>query len=427
MILSANLFLQDTLWGKIVLGIGVLTMFGGALLAVFSVNLKRTLACSSMSQIGFILVGTGMQGMLGEENALAVHGTLLHMMNHSMIKLVLFMAAGVIFMNTHELDLNKIRGFGRKKPLLKAIFLTGALAIGGIPLFGGYVSKTLLHESIVEYGGDWLMKAVEYIFLFSGGLTVAYMTKLYVAVFVEENESKNVQRTFDKMKTYMNRESTFALTASALILLIWGLFPHSIMDRAANLGQAFLNLEEAGGEAAYFSLGNLSGAAVSIIIGALVYLLVIRKLLMTQTQKSGRVYVDRWPGWLDLENLIYRPLLLGFLPFVLRVLCRILDSFADLSVVVLRKSIYRDSPLPHELPEGNRLTMIGGKIVNFFASIANHTWRRSNPIKKDYVHAFAVKRTEWKENNMIIGRSLSFGLLLFCIGLCLTLVYLIWL
>ncbi len=66
--------------------------------------------------------------------------------------------------------------------------------------------------------------------------------------------------------------------------------------------------------------------------------------------------MDRWPGWLDLENLIYRPLLLGFLPFVLRVLCRILDSFADLSVVVLRKSIYRDSPLPHELPEGNRLT-----------------------------------------------------------------------
>ena len=427
LILSANLFLHDALWGKIVLGIGVLTMFGGAVLAVFSINLKRTLACSSMSQIGFILVGIGMQGMLGEENALAVHGTLLHMMNHSMIKLVLFMAAGVIFMNTHELDLNEIRGFGRKKPLLKAIFLTGALAIGGIPLFGGYVSKTLLHESIAEYGGDWLMKAVEYIFLFSGGLTVAYMTKLYVAVFVEENESKNVQRTFDKMKTYMNRESTFALTASGLILLIWGLFPHSIMDRAANLGQAFLNLEEAGGEAAYFSLGNLSGAAVSIIIGALVYLLVIRKLLMTQTQKSGSVYVDRWPGWLDLENLIYRPLLLGFLPFVLRVLCRILDSFADLSVVVLRKSIYRDSPLPHELPEGNRLTMIGGKIVNFFASIANHTWRRSNPIKKDYVHAFAVKRTEWKENNMIIGRSLSFGLLLFCIGLCLTLVYLIWL
>ena len=53
--------------------------------------------------------------------------------------------------NLHALELNEIRGFGRKKPLLKAIYLMGALGIGGIPLFSGYISKTLLHESIVEY------------------------------------------------------------------------------------------------------------------------------------------------------------------------------------------------------------------------------------------------------------------------------------
>jgi hydrogenase-4 component B len=104
--------------------------------------------------------------------------------NHSMIKLVLFMAAGVIFMNTHALNLNTIRGFGKNKPLLKVIFLVGALAVGGIPLFGGYISKTLLHESIVHFGGNLLMTAIEWVFLFSGGLTVAYMTKLFVAIFV---------------------------------------------------------------------------------------------------------------------------------------------------------------------------------------------------------------------------------------------------
>ena len=197
LVISCGMFLHDSAWGRLILLIGVLTMFGGALLAVFAIDLKRTLACSSMSQIGLIMVGIGMQGLLGEENALAVHGTLLHMMNHSLIKLVLFMAAGVIYMNTHALDLNKIRGFGRKKPLLKAIFLTGALAIGGIPLFGGYISKTLLHESIVEFGGGFVMRAVEYIFLFSGGLTVAYMTKLFVAVFVEKNEDAAVQKIFD--------------------------------------------------------------------------------------------------------------------------------------------------------------------------------------------------------------------------------------
>jgi len=180
---SCHLFLFDKTWGNLILGIGVLTMFGGALLAAFSIDLKRTLACSSMSQIGFILVGVGMQGLLGEENLTAVHGTLLHMVNHSLIKLVLFMAAGVVFMNAHALDLNEIRGFGRKKTVLKVIFLIGALAIAGVPFFGGYISKTLLHESILEYGGDGTMKLVEMIFLISGGLTAAYMAKLFTAVF----------------------------------------------------------------------------------------------------------------------------------------------------------------------------------------------------------------------------------------------------
>ena len=108
LVVSIEMFRYDPLWGKCILYLGVITMFGGALLAVFSVDLKRTLACSSMSQIGFILVGVGMMELLGTENALAVRGTILHMVNHSMIKLILFMAAGVIYMNLHALNLNEI-------------------------------------------------------------------------------------------------------------------------------------------------------------------------------------------------------------------------------------------------------------------------------------------------------------------------------
>lgn len=433
LVISSNLFLHDAVWGNLILGIGVLTMFGGALLAVFSVDLKRTLACSSMSQIGFILVGVGMQGLLGEENALAVHGTMLHMVNHSLIKLVLFMAAGVIFMNTHALNLNEIRGFGRKKPLLKGIFLIGALAIGGIPLFGGYISKTLLHESIVEYGGGWGMRAVEYIFLFSGGLTVAYMTKLFVAIFVEKNASAEVQRKFDHMKQYMNGQSGFALAGSAAILLIWGLFPHTIMDRAAAMGQGLMHLEEEGHVVSYFSFQNLLGGVISIGIGAAVYLLVIRRYLMRTEKENARkgakncaAYVDVWPKWMDLEDLIYRPVLLRFLPFVCGVVCRIADSFLDLLVVALRKTVYSDSPLPYERTEGNVLTEKVGKFLNGLQSIGNRLWNRKKPGDKDFVHILAVRNEEFSETNKIIQRSLSFGLMLFGIGLCLTLVYIIW-
>ncbi len=427
LIVSCNLFLHDKAWGSLILGIGVLTMFGGALLAVFSINIKHALACSSMSQIGFILVGVGMQGLLGEENALAVHGTLLHMVNHSLIKLVLFMAAGVIFMNTHELDLNKIRGFGRKKPLLKLIFLVGALAIGGIPFFGGYVSKTLLHESIIEYSSSGIFKLVEIIFLVSGGLTIAYMTKLFKAVFIEKNTDAALQEKYDGMKRYMNPESTFALAGSALVLLVWGLFPHQIMDRAAHLGQGLMHLEEAGHQVAYFSRENLSGALISIVIGILVYLIVIWASLMKKNEKGEYVYVNAWPAWLDLENLIYRPLLLKVLPFVAAIPCRILDSLLDLCVVALRKTIYRDSPLPHELPEGTIATQAAGTVMNFFRDILNRTWRRKTPVRTDYRHTLAVLRFGIREKNMIIGRSLSFGLMLVCIGFCITLIYIIWL
>ncbi len=425
LIISSNLFLHDAAWGTLILAVGVLTMFGGALLAVFSIDLKRTLACSSMSQIGFIMVGIGMQGLLGEENALAVHGTLLHMINHSMIKLVLFMAAGVIFMNAHALDLNEIRGFGKRKPLLKGIFLIGALAIAGIPLFGGYISKTLLHESIVEFGGGGLMRAVEYIFLFSGGLTVAYMTKLYTAIFIEENEDKKVQKKFDGVRNYMNPASAFALGGSALVLLVWGLFPHTIMDRAAELGQGLMHLEESGHTVSYFSVTNLTGALISIAIGALVYGVVIRKLLMKKNEAGASVYINAWPAWLDMENLIYRPVLLGFLPFVSRLVCRALDSFLDTLTVILRKTLYRDSPLPHELPEGNRFTLTAGRVLNFLQWLGNKIHHKNGGGDKDFVHILAMKNEEMKESNRIIQRSLSFGLLLFCIGLCLTLIYII--
>jgi hydrogenase-4 component B len=427
LVITSELFLYDARWGKLILLLGVLTMTGGAVLAVFSIDLKRTLACSSMSQIGFIMVGIGMQCLLGEENAMAVHGTMLHMMNHSMIKLVLFMAAGVVYMNTHVLDLNEIRGFGRKKPLLKVIFLVGALAIGGIPLFGGYISKTLIHESIVEYSSAWIFKLVEYLFLGSGGLTVAYMTKLFVAIFVEENESKEVQRKFDKTKHYMNAESTFALAGSALILLIWGLFPHGIMDRAAELGQGLMHLEEAGESVAYFSAKNLSGALISIIVGAIVYVVIIRQLLMEKTRSGKKRYINAWPKWLDLEDSLYRPVLLVILPTICRFVCRIFDSLLDTIVVVLRKTIYKDSPLPYELPEGTWLTKAVGTVMNLFQSLANLTWRRSNPGEVDYRHRMAMLYAEVKESNTVIGRSLSFGLMLVCIGFCVTLIYMIWL
>lgn len=435
-VVSCNLLYGDGDWGSVILLLGCITMFGGALLALFSVDLKRTLACSSMSQIGFVTVGIGMQGLLGEENTMAAMGTLLHMVNHSLIKLVLFMAAGVVFMNVHMLNLNEIRGFGRKKPLLHFIFLMGALGIGGIPLWNGYISKTLLHESIVEYTqllkegvlmpamyGTGAMKCIEWIFLISGGMTVAYMVKLYVAVFIEKNSDADRQERFDGMKQYMNWQSKLALTVSAVLLPLMGCLPGIIMDFLAKRGISFMNAEALGETVHYFSVNNLKGALISVIIGAALYGLILRPFFMRKTE-TGRIYVNLWPSRLDLEDHFYRPLIV-VLCAVCGFFARVCDSLVDGVVVLLRKTVYRDKALPFELSEGTVFTYQLGRLMNKIEEWIEKKFPNEKRRHHEFIHELAMIHLEIRENRMVITRSLSFGLILFCVGLILTTVYLL--
>ena len=345
LILSRYLFWAELPWSTVVLVLGVTTMVLGAVLALFSTDLKRTLACSSMSQIGFILVGVAMQGLLGHENALAAWGTVLHMLNHSLIKLVLFVAAGVIYLGTHSLNLNDIRGWGRNKPALKVLFFVGAASIAGVPGFSGYVSKTLLHESIVEYihvleaagsSTGWFT-AVEWLFLISGGLTAAYMTKLFVAIFVS---SKAVGQR-PAVREYMSTGTQTALLCGAGLLLFLGLTPNGTMEPLAQWAGTFLLAGE-GHSVHYFTWVNLQGACISLGIGAAVYLLVVRRLLMRRGT-DGMEYLDRWPARLDLETLVYRPALSG-LTFMGALCARVAASVGDWIVLIGEKILFTKAP-----------------------------------------------------------------------------------
>lgn len=436
LVISCQILLHDYMWGAFILVIGLITMFLGALLAVFSVDFKRTLACSSVSQIGFILVGVGMQGLLGEHNEIAIRGTVLHMVNHSLFKLVLFMAAGVIYMNIHKLNLNDIRGFGRKKPLLKYIYLMGALGIGGIPLWSGYISKTLLHESMVEYIHEahglsmtlpvtlQMMEVFEWVFLISGGMTIAYMLKLYVAVFVDQNVDASVQEKYDGMKQYMNKVSTAVLTFCATLFPIMGMLPYMTMDKMADMSEGFMGWNHAGHSVDYFTWMNLKGSVISIAIGIVLYFGVIRVFLMKK-EDGQTVYVNRWWKYFDLEDYVYRPVLLKFLPTVFSALCLVIDRLIDGLVIILRKTIYKDSLIHAEMDEGNSVTYALGTIVNKIKTMLNKTLWRSKPNERDYVHWFALKYVSFKENYTFIERSLSYGLILFCFGLCAVLLYLL--
>ena len=347
-VLGCKVFLYDANWGNFILMIGVITMFLGAMLAVFSVNLKRTLACSSLSQIGFIAVAIGMQGLLGEHNALAANGTVLHIVNHSLLKLVLFMAAGVVYMNLHQLHLNDIRGWGRDKKVLHFVFIMGLLGITCLPLWNGYISKTLIHESIVEYivllqdAGQsvFSMRAIELLFLFSGGLTFAYMLKLYIAIFIEKRPANAKKEKANQ--PYMNKRTTAVLLVSALILPVLGMLPYVTMDTIAAVCRPFMGAHDPAHAVHYFTWVNLKGAVITVVVGSAVYFLFIRTALMRKDASGNKVYVDVWPEWLSLENKVYRPLLLHWLPYFFGFFARAVGSLTDGAVGVIRMLIFND-------------------------------------------------------------------------------------
>ena len=400
LIITADILPGEHRWGVLLLVLGAVTMVLGAAIAVFSNNLKYILACSSLSQIGFILVGTAALSLLGQHNALAAHGTVLYMMNHSLVKLTLFLLAGVVYCNTHALDLNQIRGYGRGKPLLHGLFLCGACSLAGIPGFLGYISKTLVHESLVELAaesGSLGVTAVEWLFLFSGGLTAAYLTKIYVAVFWQKAPAD----AHAASRRWGTPLSVAALMLAAIPLPMLGLLPHGLSEKLGAATLSFTGGHDFSHAVHYLAWENLKGVVISLSIGMLVYFLLIRPLL-TERRDGEIRYRSLWPAWLSLEESVYKPLF-RWLIRVLMTLCRMVCDLLDLLVLVMRRTLLRDTRdhvrrSPHS------------SVVRAMS----HNSKYSQEETADHVGTVldAFQRMEG---------SLSFALLMACLGLCLIL------
>ena len=178
---------------------------------------------------------------------------------------------------------------------------------------------------------------VEWLFLLSGGLTAAYMTKLFVAIFV----SSRAVGQRPALKDYMSPGTHAALSVGAALLLVLGLTPGLTMEPLAQWAGRFLRADP-GHSVHYFAWVNLKGACISLAIGAAVYLLVVRGLLMRR-EADGMVYLDRWPARLDLENLVYRPLL-SALTFVGALCARVAASVGDWLVLLGERILFTKAP-----------------------------------------------------------------------------------
>jgi hydrogenase-4 component B len=219
-------------------------------------------------------------------------------------------------------------------------FLMGGLGLMGAPFWNGYLGKTLIHDAIVEHlhelgsvvkGGAGslafmtagteaaLFSVCEWLFLISGGLTTAYVIKLFVALFMTEPSPDMHQK-----EKYISRSNALILTLSALILPIIGMMPYSVGDKLSILGSAFMNGPGHHHVLDYFSSGCLEGAIISIGIGIAVYFLFIQNFLI-ERKDSSITYLDLWPEKLNIENFLFRPLIGTILPFVGALFARVVD------------------------------------------------------------------------------------------------------
>ncbi|MBE5793209.1 MAG: sodium:proton antiporter [Clostridiales bacterium] len=442
LILSTLVMREVSGFGDLLFRLGVITMLLGAVLAIFSLNLKRTLACSSLSQIGFILIGAGLCNLLGEHNGLALYGTIGHMVNHSLFKLVLFLCAGVLAMNTHQLELRDVQGYGRNKPFLHVCFLLGVVGIAGVPGFSGFLSKSLLHEGIVEliahlaeHGhATGIYKVSEWLFLLAGGMTLCYMLKLYFCLFWMKNDQ--YQQDYDQKGSYLSLPARIALGFAAALIPVIGLFPGQTMSRLGALSQSFLQ----GGVPAhlpipYFSFENLKGAAISLVIGLCLF------GLLLLSRKAG--LRKKIPFRFDLEDMVYRPLigllitigggfaslcdkLMDWLTALLKgtggITAKVLDSAVDHTAALAGRTAFQPVHEHETVPVGNRTTYTLGTWMDRAAKLF-HGGKES---EHSFVTSLAALWEEWTGRWRQMARSVSYGLVLFCLGLMMTLVYLLW-
>ncbi|MDP2182216.1 MAG: complex I subunit 5 family protein [Actinomycetota bacterium] len=302
--------------GFAVIWIGIATMFIGVVLALLQENAKRMLAYHSVSQMGFIITGIGVAGYLGAHGAMGFAGGLYHIVNHALFKACLFLGVGAVYFRTHELNMYKLGGLWKKMPLTFLFTLIAACGITGVPLFNGFVSKTLLHHGLVEAVEHashlahaahstglarqaTALSVAEKIFVLTCGGTAASFIKLIVFVFLGKPKQE-----FPGVKDAPAR-MLVAMGALAVPIVALGLAPNLMLKGVISPGLHTWGLHsEILDHFVLFAGGDLMAVLIAFAIGTTVVIVGVRFGL----------FHAHFPAWLSIDYW-YRRTARAFLAF----------------------------------------------------------------------------------------------------------------
>ena len=214
-----NVFGITVQLGWLLIVLGLLSMVAGAFLAIGQWDFKRLLAYSSISQLGYVVLGIGLGGLIiaREGNlawaSLAILGALFHLLNHAVYKSLLFLTSGSIQMATGTRQMKQMGGLAEKMPVTRAAATIASASIVGIPPFSGFWSKLILVIAAVQAGFYWVAAIIVFVSL----CTLIMYLKVQRYVFLGELPEK-------LQKTKENKGSMLvAMVSLACLCVLMGL------------------------------------------------------------------------------------------------------------------------------------------------------------------------------------------------------------
>ncbi|MGL6268462.1 MAG: NADH-quinone oxidoreductase subunit L [Chitinophagaceae bacterium] len=188
--------------------IGVVSALIAAIIACTQTDIKRVLAYSTMSQIGYMMFALGVSGY-GGENGLGFTASQFHLFTHAMFKALLFLGAGVVIHTVHSNEMKDMGGLRKRLPVTHITFLIACLAIAGFPPLSGFFSKEEI--LLAAFNSNKLIFGIA---LFTSGLTAFYMFRLYFSIFWNKPAPQS----------HHSKEGSFALLFPLVVLAIGAVF-----------------------------------------------------------------------------------------------------------------------------------------------------------------------------------------------------------
>jgi len=162
---------------EVVKWVGITSSFLAAIIACTQTDIKRVLAFSTMSQIGYMMFALGVSGY-GGENGLGYMASMFHLFTHAMFKALLFLGAGAVIHYVHSNEMKDMGGLRKLMPVTHLTFLIACLAIAGIPPFAGFFSKEEILQAAFQSN-----KVIFVIAVITAAITAFYMFRLYFSIF----------------------------------------------------------------------------------------------------------------------------------------------------------------------------------------------------------------------------------------------------